>query len=137
MQLDRFQTKAAPESLGGISRLMNRTQVHAAAIQPADAKVAKLAILSIEYPGVLGSPVSGTVEALGAGVDKVKVGDRIVCGTKIFTHKKPKYGGHQRFTLVDESEVVVVCGTNLAARKKCADSSAPRLVTSTLQRLRH
>jgi NADPH:quinone reductase-like Zn-dependent oxidoreductase len=85
--------------------------VHAAAIQPADAKVAKLAMLEIEYPGVLGSPVSGTVEALGVGVEKVKVGDRIVCGTKIFTHKKAKYGGLQRFTVVDESEIVLVSFT--------------------------
>jgi NADPH:quinone reductase-like Zn-dependent oxidoreductase len=83
-------------------------QVHASALQPADAKVAKHAVITIDYPGVLGGPVSGTVEALGASVSKITVGERIVCGTKIFAHKKAKYGGLQRFTLVDESEVVVV-----------------------------
>ncbi|KAF2818910.1 GroES-like protein [Ophiobolus disseminans] len=82
--------------------------VKACAIQPADAKVAKLAILPLEYPAVLGSPVAGYVEALGAGVTKVAVGDRVVCGTKVFVGKKAKYGGLQRFTVVDESEVVEI-----------------------------
>ncbi|KAF2014475.1 GroES-like protein [Aaosphaeria arxii CBS 175.79] len=89
-------------------------KVHASAIQPADAKVAKLAILPMEYPTVLGSPVAGIVEALGPGVTKIKVGERIVCGTKIFVAKKSKYGGHQRFSIVDESEVVEIGETDFA-----------------------
>lgn len=83
-------------------------KVQACAIQPADAKVAKLAIMPMEYPVVLGSPVAGVVEALGSSVTKVAVDDRVVCGTKIFVGKKAKYGGLQRFTIVDESEVLVV-----------------------------
>jgi NADPH:quinone reductase-like Zn-dependent oxidoreductase len=83
-------------------------KVFACAIQPADAKVAKLAMMKVEYPAVLGSPVAGVVEAVGADVTKVSVGERVVCGTKIFTHKKAQYGGLQRFTIVDESEVVEV-----------------------------
>lgn len=62
----------------------------------------------MEYPCVLGSPVAGTVEALGAGVEKISVGARVTCGTKVFVHKKPKYGGHQRYAVVDESEIVEV-----------------------------
>lgn len=84
-------------------------KVQACTIQPIDAKVAKLAIMPLGYPAVLGSPVGGIVEALGAGVTKVAVGERVVCGTKVFTHKKAKYGGLQRFSIVDESEVVEVC----------------------------
>jgi NADPH:quinone reductase-like Zn-dependent oxidoreductase len=64
--------------------------------------------MTVEYPAVLGSPVAGIVEALGPGVTKISVGQRVVCGTKIFTHKKAKYGGLQRFTVVDESEVLDV-----------------------------
>ncbi|KAF2123090.1 chaperonin 10-like protein [Lophiotrema nucula] len=89
-------------------------KVHAAAIQPADAKIAKLAMLPMEYPTVLGSPVAGIVEALGPGTGKVAVGDRVVCGTKVFVHKKPKYGGLQRFTVVDESEVVEIGDTEFS-----------------------
>jgi NADPH:quinone reductase-like Zn-dependent oxidoreductase len=65
-------------------------------------------MIPVEYPAVLGSPVAGVVEAVGAGVSKVTVGERIVCGTKIFTHKQAKYGGLQRYAVVDESEVVEV-----------------------------
>ncbi|KAF2629075.1 GroES-like protein [Macroventuria anomochaeta] len=83
-------------------------KVQACAIQPADTKVAKQVLMTLEYPSVLGSPVAGTIEALGSGVTKVAVGQRVVCGTKIFTHKKARYGGLQRFTVVDESEVVKI-----------------------------
>jgi NADPH:quinone reductase-like Zn-dependent oxidoreductase len=65
-------------------------------------------MMPFEYPAVLGSPVAGTVEALGAGVTKVAVGQRVVSGTKVFAHKKPRYGGLQRFTIVDESEILDV-----------------------------
>ncbi|KAF2714259.1 GroES-like protein [Pleomassaria siparia CBS 279.74] len=85
-------------------------KVHAAAIEPTDAELARYAILytvmKVKYPTVLGSPIAGIVEALGAGVEKVKVGERVVCGTKIRVHRKAKYGGLQRFTVVDESEIV-------------------------------
>jgi NADPH:quinone reductase-like Zn-dependent oxidoreductase len=71
-------------------------------------KCAKLSMIPVEYPAVLGSPVAGVVETIGAGVSKVAVGDRVVCGTKIFSHKKAKYGGLQRFCVVDESEIIEV-----------------------------
>jgi NADPH:quinone reductase-like Zn-dependent oxidoreductase len=83
-------------------------KVHACGIQPADVKVAKYALLAMEYPTVIGSPAAGIVEAVGPGVTKVSVGERVVCGTKVFVQKKAKYGGLQRFTLVDASEVVEV-----------------------------
>ncbi|KAF1958098.1 GroES-like protein [Byssothecium circinans] len=89
-------------------------KVHAAAIQPADEKIAKTAILKMEYPTVLGSPVAGVVESLGTGVRKVAVGERVVCGTKVFVHKKAKYGGTQRFTVVDESEIVEIGDVDFA-----------------------
>ena len=65
-------------------------------------------MIPLEYPTVLGSPVGGVVEALGDGVTKVVIGDRVVCGTKIFTQKKAKYGGMQRYTVVDQFEIVEV-----------------------------
>jgi NADPH:quinone reductase-like Zn-dependent oxidoreductase len=81
-------------------------KVFACAIQPADAKVAKMAMIPVEYPAIVGSPIAGLVEAVGAGVTKISVGERIVSETKVFTQKKAKYGGLQRFSIVDESEVV-------------------------------
>lgn len=78
-------------------------------LQPADEKVAKLSIVPVEYPAVLGGPVGGVVQALGEGVTKVAVGDRISCGTLIFKRHKSKYGGTQRYTLVSEHEIIEVC----------------------------
>lgn len=79
-----------------------------------------MAIMKMEYPTTLGSPVAGTVEAVGPNTaGKVSVGDRVVSGTKIFVHKKAKYGGLQRYCVVDESEVVEVrpaCSTKLPTR---------------------
>ncbi|KAJ8115968.1 hypothetical protein OPT61_g2503 [Boeremia exigua] len=81
-------------------------KVHACAIQPVDANVAKKAMMTFEYPTVLGSTVAGFVEALGPGVNSVAVGQRVVCFSKLFTHKKARYGGLQRFAVVDESEIL-------------------------------
>lgn len=91
-------------------------KVQASSIQPADAKVAKLALVIVEYPAVLGSPVAGVVVSVGAGVTTVFIGERVVSATKILTHKKAKYGGLQRFSIVDASEVVEVSGRGYIPR---------------------
>lgn len=70
--------------------------------------MAKLAILPVEYPAVLGGPAAGTVVAIGPGVSKVAIGQRVVSAMKIFTHKKAKYGGLQRFAVVNEAECISV-----------------------------
>jgi len=48
------------------------------------------------------------VKRVDAGVTKVSGGERVVCGTKIFSHKRANYGGLQRFSIVDASEIVEV-----------------------------
>ncbi|KAG9194195.1 hypothetical protein G6011_04230 [Alternaria panax] len=83
-------------------------RVHACAIQPADATCARLSMMLVEYPAVLGSPIAGVVEATGVGVSNITIEERIICGTKIFSHEKAEYGGLQRFTVVDASEVVEI-----------------------------
>jgi NADPH:quinone reductase-like Zn-dependent oxidoreductase len=70
--------------------------------------VAKLAIVPVDYPAVLGVPIAGVVEGVGPGVTKVSFGDRIFCATKILSHKKAKYGGLQRFSIVDAAQAVLV-----------------------------
>ncbi|KAJ4295011.1 hypothetical protein N0V90_007019 [Kalmusia sp. IMI 367209] len=106
----KFVVRDAPIEQPGPGEVL--VKIHAGAIQPADEKVAKLSMIPVDYPAILGSPVGGIVEALGEGVSKVAVGDRIVCGTKIFVQKKSKYGGLQRYTLVDESEVIEIGDTD-------------------------
>jgi NADPH:quinone reductase-like Zn-dependent oxidoreductase len=90
-------------------------------------------MVSVEYPAILGSPVAGVVKAIGAGVSNVTVGERIVCGTKIFSHKKAKYGGLQHFTVVDESDVVEV--SRLCLIRLYVVENHDRLVTSSSPKL--
>lgn len=98
-------------SISPLHSLMIR-QVLACAIQPADSKVAKLAMIPVEYPAILGSPVAGVIEKLGPGAKKFNVGERVVCGTMVFVKKKAKYGGLQRFAIVAESEIVEVSNSH-------------------------
>ena len=65
-------------------------------------------MMSLEYPTIVGSPVAGTVEALGSGVTNIGLGQRIVCGTQIFVLKQARYGGLQRFAVVSASQIVEV-----------------------------
>jgi NADPH:quinone reductase-like Zn-dependent oxidoreductase len=91
-------------------------KVFASGIQPADAKVGKHAMLEIEYPTILGSPVAGVVEAVGPGVTKVSVGERVAAGTRVFVTLKAKHGGLQRYTLVAASDVVEVSCNRFVSR---------------------
>ncbi|KAH7921596.1 GroES-like protein [Leucogyrophana mollusca] len=54
-------------------------KVQAAALNPSDAKIAKLGIFVEHYPAVLGSDGAGVVEEVGEGVTTFAVGDRIFC----------------------------------------------------------
>jgi NADPH:quinone reductase-like Zn-dependent oxidoreductase len=81
--------------------------VQACGIQPADTKVAKQAMMSLEYPTIVGSLVAGTVEALGSGVTNIGLGQRIVRETQIFVLKQARYGDLQRFAIVSASQIVV------------------------------
>ncbi|KAF2439032.1 GroES-like protein [Karstenula rhodostoma CBS 690.94] len=106
----RFEVRDAPIELPGPGEVL--IKVHAVGLQPADEKVAKLSVIPMEYPAVLGGPVGGVVQALGQGVTKVAVGDRISCGTLVFKQHKPKYGGTQRYTLVSEHEIIEIGDTD-------------------------
>jgi NADPH:quinone reductase-like Zn-dependent oxidoreductase len=84
-------------------------QVQAAPLTPADALMYKSAFLKLTYPTIFSGTVAGYVDSIGEGVTKVKVGDRVVSGTGIWTSKgDPKFGGLQRFTVVEEMEVIEV-----------------------------
>jgi NADPH:quinone reductase-like Zn-dependent oxidoreductase len=65
-------------------------------------------MINLEYPAVLGGPCAGTIEAIGDGVTRFAVGQRIVSAMKVFTQKKAKYGGLQRFAVVNEAECIQV-----------------------------
>ena len=53
--------------------------------------------MPIPYPFILGSNVAGTIEAVGAGVEDFKVGERVVSSTTTYITKETKWGGWQKF----------------------------------------
>lgn len=80
---------------------------------PADALFATTSFRKLTYPTIFSSTVAGYVESLGEGVTKVKVGDRVVSGTSIWTSGGDhRYGGMQRFTVVEEYEAMEVWQTD-------------------------
>ncbi|KAF1965668.1 GroES-like protein [Bimuria novae-zelandiae CBS 107.79] len=119
----RFEVRDAPIEQPGPGEVL--VKVHFGALQPADQKVAKYSVLPVEYPSVLGGPVSGIVEALGERVDKIAIGDRIVSGTKLFGSWKAKYGGMQRYAIVDQSSVIEIGDTDFTKALTLASWTPP------------
>lgn len=54
------------------------------ALNPADWKIRELGFMIQTYPAVLGIDASGTVEAVGEGVDKFKLGDKVYVSVSIY-----------------------------------------------------
>jgi NADPH:quinone reductase-like Zn-dependent oxidoreductase len=74
-----FEYRAVPEPIPGAGEILIKTA--AAAVNPVDTKLRSGAFalfMPLEFPAQLGGDVSGTVEALGAGVTGLKAGDRVV-----------------------------------------------------------
>ncbi|KAK2674713.1 Polyketide synthase, enoylreductase domain [Fusarium oxysporum f. sp. vasinfectum] len=71
------------------------------AIQPIDAKIAKVAMLPLPYPAVLGSSFAGTVEKVGSDVKDFKVGDKVV-GMKTAGASDSKYSAFQEYSISSE-----------------------------------
>ncbi|RDW88361.1 hypothetical protein BP6252_00393 [Coleophoma cylindrospora] len=116
-----FSVLPAPQRVPAAGEVL--VKVQACALQPADAKVAKLAVLPVAYPTILGSPVAGFVEAVGEGVQKVKVGDRVVASTSIFEKGgDERWGGVQRFAIVSERNAIAI-PSSLSFENACATAS--------------
>lgn len=69
--------------------------------------------MPIPYPFILGSNVAGTIEAIGAGVEDFKVGERVVSSTPTYVNKETKWGGWQKFV---SSKPEMTAKVNLTSR---------------------
>lgn len=84
------------------------------AFNPIEFKIAKLALLPIQYPAILGSSFGGTVEAVGPQVTNFKVGDKVAAAKK-FGAVGNQYGAYQRYVIAsDESTGKVPEGIDVA-----------------------
>ena len=77
------------------------------AFNPVEYKIAKLGVIPIEYPAILGSTFAGTIEALGSQVANFRIGERIAT-TKRFGVKGNQYGAYQRYVVVKDSMITRV-----------------------------
>ncbi|KAH7393507.1 chaperonin 10-like protein [Cadophora sp. MPI-SDFR-AT-0126] len=66
-----------------------------------ESKIAKLGVIPLDYPAILGSAFGGTVEAVGSSVTKFQIGDKVVV-SKAFGVKGNQYGAYQRYIVVGD-----------------------------------
>ncbi|KAM0350628.1 hypothetical protein ACHAPU_003114 [Fusarium lateritium] len=71
------------------------------ALQPIDAKIAKVAMLPLPYPTILGSSFAGIVEKVGDQVTAFQVGDKVV-GIKTAGASDSKYSAYQEYSISPE-----------------------------------
>ena len=98
-----LQIGPAPYTAPGPGRLLVRN--HALGINPVDwAKqmLGEVMLGHVRYPAVLGEDISGTVVAVGEGVTRFRVGDRVLAVASAITSNVPAEGGFQLYTIVRE-----------------------------------
>lgn len=98
-----LQIGPAPYTPPGPGQLVVRN--HALGINPVDWAKQLLgdALLGyVRYPIVIGEDVSGTVVAVGDGVSRFRVGDRVLAVAGALTSNVPAEGGFQLYTVVRE-----------------------------------
>lgn len=98
-----LEVGAAPYTPPGPGQLVVRNS--AVGINPVDwAKqlLGDAMLPHVRYPIVLGEDVSGTVVAVGEGVRRFRVGDRVLAVASAITSNAPAEGGFQLYTVVRE-----------------------------------
>ncbi|KAF4954404.1 hypothetical protein FSARC_12147 [Fusarium sarcochroum] len=97
------------------------------ALQPIDAKIAKLSFFPVEYPAVLGSSFAGTVEKIGAEVTGFSVGDKVVAAKALRTPGN-SYSAFQQYALAIRligNLTTVVALFNVALKLAKPDLASP------------
>ncbi|GKT52888.1 alcohol dehydrogenase [Colletotrichum tofieldiae] len=94
-----LEVKEVETSQPGPHELLVKNEI--IALQPVDAKIAKVAMLPLEYPAILGSAFGGTVEKVGAEVTGFNVGDKVVAAKAPWVAEK-KYSAYQEYVVSSE-----------------------------------
>ncbi|KAH6993594.1 chaperonin 10-like protein [Fusarium venenatum] len=117
----------------GPHEILVRNQI--IAIQPIDAKIAKVAMLPLSYPTILGSSFAGIVDKVGSKVTGFQVGDKVV-GMKTAGAQETKYSAYQEYSISPEVTTTKVSDDDtldLAVRLVGNLPTLPALFNATLK----
>ena len=81
---------------------------HAFATNPVDWKMQKSGRFIEKYPTILGSDVSGEVDAVGSDVKHFQKGDRVTGFADVLLSKDPRNGAFQQYSVVKECAVAKI-----------------------------
>ncbi|KAK4101426.1 GroES-like protein [Parathielavia hyrcaniae] len=81
---------------------------HAIAVNPIDWKRQVLGLFIASYPTILGSDVSGVVEAVGFAVSSFKKGDRVLACAPVTVTGNPDHAAFQTYTVMPTSTVAKI-----------------------------
>lgn len=91
-----LEIKSVPKYEPGANEILIKNEV--ISFNPVEAKIARLALLPVPYPCILGMSYGGTVEAIGKGVTEFQVGDKVAVRTSIAV-RGSQYGAYQKFVV--------------------------------------
>ena len=81
---------------------------HALATNPADWKMQQFGYFIEKYPTILGSDVSGVVDAVGSDVKQFQKGDRVTGFADVLLSKDPQNGAFQQYSIVKQCAVAKI-----------------------------
>ncbi|KAJ3573623.1 hypothetical protein NPX13_g4633 [Xylaria arbuscula] len=93
-----FVVGSAPVWTPGANEILVKNE--AVAINPVDGNLQYMAIFPLNYPTVLGQDVAGKVIAVGPGVTRFQVGDRVVGHATSMISGRQQDGGFQLHTIL-------------------------------------
>ncbi|MDX3308729.1 alcohol dehydrogenase catalytic domain-containing protein [Streptomyces sp. ME08-AFT2] len=108
-----------------------RIAVEACGLNPSDYQRAAYGVPEWEWPAVLGLDVVGTVDALGAGVTRVSLGQRVACHGDIRAR-----GGFAEYTLADSTVLAPVPDQLAPATAAAVPSAGLTAYQAVVRRLR-
>lgn len=104
-----FVVEPAPVWTPGANEILVKNE--AVAINPVDGNLQYGAFFPLNYPTILGQDVAGVVVALGPGVTRFQVGDRVVGHATSMTSGRKQDGGFQHYTTLQTNMVSPIPAT--------------------------
>lgn len=93
-----FEVGPAPVWTPGPGEILVKNE--AVAINPVDGNLQYMAFFPLKYPTILGQDVAGVVVAVGPGVTRFQVGDRVVGHAASMASGRQQDGGFQLHTTI-------------------------------------